>query len=88
MYDALQLIFRAIPRNLVVVDPYTPEVAKLLTITNLRLNFTKMHQMDDNESQVSVITKPRMIIKVCYVCYNKIILYNPLNIGNQILLNL
>lgn len=43
-----ELIFRVIPPNIPVDDPFAAEVQELVKMTNLRINFTKLHTLGDN----------------------------------------
>uniref|UniRef100_A0A915MXY7 Laminin N-terminal domain-containing protein n=1 Tax=Meloidogyne javanica TaxID=6303 RepID=A0A915MXY7_MELJA len=42
------LVYKVVSPHIRTEDPYAPDIAELLKITNLRINFTRLHSLGDN----------------------------------------
>ena len=65
-----QVIFRALNPQIAVKNPYSEKVQNLLKLTNIRINFTKLHTLGD---LVLNPTKPDIKLKYYYAVYDLVI---------------
>ncbi|KAJ7382939.1 hypothetical protein OS493_031715 [Desmophyllum pertusum] len=65
-----EVIFRALNPQIPVKDPYSEKVQNLLKLTNIRINFTKLHTLGD---LVLDPTKPEARLKYYYAVYDLVI---------------
>lgn len=65
-----QVIFRALNPQIPIKNPYSEKVQNLLKLTNIRINFTKLHTLGD---LVLDPTQPEARLKYYYAVYNLVI---------------
>ncbi|KAL3103888.1 hypothetical protein niasHS_000882 [Heterodera schachtii] len=63
-----ELVYKVISPHIPTEDPYAPEIAELLKITNLRINFTKLHTLGDD----LLDSRPDIDEKYWSVCYLRV----------------
>ena len=64
------MIFRALNPQIPVKNPYSEKVQNLLKVTNIRINFTKLHTLGD---LVLDPNKPEARLKYYYAVYDLVI---------------
>ncbi|RMX57034.1 hypothetical protein pdam_00006173 [Pocillopora damicornis] len=65
-----EVIFRALNPQIPIKNPYSEKVQNLLKLTNIRINFTKLHTLGD---LVLDPTQPEARLKYYYAVYNLVI---------------
>ncbi|KAL3094721.1 hypothetical protein niasHS_006016 [Heterodera schachtii] len=64
-----ELVYKVISPHIPTEDPYAPEIAELLKITNLRINFTKLHTLGDD----LLDSRPDIDEKYWYAIYELVV---------------
>lgn len=68
MFD-IQVVLKVLAPHIPLNDPYSVETQDLIRITNLRVNFTRMHTLGDD----LLDNRPEILEKYFYAVYDMVV---------------